>query len=323
MDEQVAEVLQALSDLNTQVRTGEVYQSLGPRLGKIMDNIHRRRRTAVQLPDDEDGVKAILDKLRQQLNENVPVTLTHEEMDSLINHLSSLDFGLRYQGINFSLYDALQQNALDSAQLNYLYAKLRQPDDLFNHILEPANAAIFGRAGRVAMLAVLLHFISSEKSPVTEDLQPTVVLAAAYLCLETDTRGFVNHYGWAHAFTATTDLLSVLAGNANLQRADKLFLMMALLERIKRLNTPLIYGENDRMAAFLTELANRHSLYEEALLLALKNWRQQVALHRRPDTIAGWNRFFNRKRLLDSLRLQENLPKSLQEYLNSTIDFLG
>ena len=88
MDEQVAEVLQALSDLNTQVRTGEVYQSLGPRLGKIMDNIHRRRRTAVQLPDDEDGVKAILDKLRQQLNENVPVTLTHEEMDSLINHLS-------------------------------------------------------------------------------------------------------------------------------------------------------------------------------------------------------------------------------------------
>jgi len=44
MDEQVAEVLQALSDLNTQVRTGEVYQSLGPRLGKIMDNIHRRRR---------------------------------------------------------------------------------------------------------------------------------------------------------------------------------------------------------------------------------------------------------------------------------------
>lgn len=323
MDEQVAQVLQALSDLNTQVRNGEVYQSLGPRVGQIMDHIHRRRRTEVHLPDDQDGVVETLKALRRQLNDNVPVTLTHAEMTNLVDHLSSLDASLRYQGINFSLYDAFQQNALDSAQLNYLFTQLRDPDKLFSHILEPANTAIFGRAGRVAMLAVLLHFILPGKEALEADLQPTVVLAAAYLCLETDTRGFVNHYGWAHAFTAATDLLSVLAGNANLTRADKLFLMVTLIERIKRLNTPLIYGENDRMAVFLTELANRHELYEETLLLALKNWRQQVALHRRPDTIAGWNRFFNRKRLLDALRLQEGLPESLRKYLNSTIDFLG
>ncbi|MFD1456077.1 DUF2785 domain-containing protein [Levilactobacillus lanxiensis] len=323
MDEQVAQVLQELSDLNTQVRNGEVYQSLGTRLGKIMDDIHRRRRTAVQLPDDGDDIQDILEELRSQLNDNVPVTLSRAQMTNLIDHLSSLDPGLRYQGINFSLYDALQQNALDSGQLTYLFQQLRDPEALFDHILEPANAAVFGRAGRVAMLAVLLHFISPDKVPVDPDLQPTVVLAAAYLCLETDTRGFVNHYGWAHAFTAATDLLSVLAGNQNLTRADKLFLMMTLIERIKRLNTPLIYGENDRIATFLTELANRHDLYEETLLLALKSWRQQVALHRRPDTIAGWNRFFNRKRLLDSLRLQESLPQSLKKYLNSTIDFLG
>lgn len=322
MDEQIEQVLRELSHLHEQVLSGEVYQSLGPRLGQIMDEIHRHRRTAVALPSDDDGVQETLAALRHQLEENVPVTLTHDQLDNLIQHLSSLDASLRYQGINFSLYDALQQNALDTTQLNYLFTSLRQPEDLFSHILEPANAAVFGRAGRVAMLAVLLHFISPATAS-EQELTSTVIIAAAYLCLETDTRGFVNHYGWAHAFTAATDLLSVLAGNSNLARADKLFLMITLIERIKRLNTPLIYGENDRMAVFLTELANRHTLYEEALLLALKNWRQQVALHRRPDTIAGWNRFFNRKRLLDALRLQEGLPADLKKYLNSTIDFLG
>lgn len=323
MDEQLEQLMRQLSGLNEQVRNGAVYQSLGTRLGKLMDGIQRRRRTAVVLPDDQDGVKDVLAELRHQLEQNVPVTLTHEKLTLLTAHLSSTDMALRYQGINFTLYDALQQDALDSTQMAFLLDELSRPDALFSHILEPANTAVFGRSARVAMLAVVLHFVTPDMQSHTPDLRRMVILAATYLCLETDTRGFVNQHGWAHAFTAIIDLLTVLAGTEALPRADKLFLMMTLLERVKRLNTPLIYGENDRMAMYLSELANRHQLYADTLLLSLKQWRQQVALHRRPDTIAGWNRFFNRKRLLDSLRLQSELPASLQKYLNSTIDFLG
>ncbi|MFC6207456.1 DUF2785 domain-containing protein [Levilactobacillus tongjiangensis] len=322
MDEQIGTLMQELAALNDQVRGGDIYQSLSTRLGKLMDDIHRRRRTAVTLPDDDDGVAAILTGMRHQLEENVPVTLTGEKLDLLLAHLSSTDPKVRYEGINFTVYDALQQDAFDSNQMKVLLESLQNPDGLFNHILEPANVGVFGRAARVAMLAAILHFVPTDNYG-EQELRHTVLLAGTYICLETDTRGFVNQQGWAHAFSAATDLLAVLAGNESLPRADKLFLMMTLLERIKRLNTPLIYGENDRMATYFVELVNRHPLYEEAFLLSLKQWRQRVALHRRPDTIAGWNRFFNRKRLLDALRLHGDLPKSIHDYLNSSIDFLG
>ncbi|WP_143462809.1 DUF2785 domain-containing protein [Levilactobacillus enshiensis] len=322
MDEQIGAVMQQLATLNEQVRSGEVYQSLGTRLGKVMDGIHRQRRTPVTLPDDNDGVKDILTDLTRQLGENVPVTLSREKMGVLIDHLSSTDPQIRYNGINFAVYDALQQDAFDSAQMKYLFERLTQQQDLFYHILEPANAAVFGRSARLALLAVLLHFMDPSEARGM-DLRQIVLLTATYICLETDTRGFVNHQGWAHAYTAITDLLAVLAGNSTLPRADKLFLLVTLMERLKRLTTPLIYGENDRMATYLVELANRHPLYETTFLLTLKQWRQQVAYKRRPDTIAGWNQFFNRKRLVDALRLHQDLPVKLREYLNSTIDFLG
>lgn len=324
MDEQLKKVLSDLTVLNEQVKQGEVYQSLGPRLGHIMDGIKRHRRTTVTLPDDQDGVQDVLADFRHQLDQQVPVTLTTDKIKLLLAHLASTDAQLRYQGINFTFYDALQQDALDSQQLTFILDELSRPEALFDHILEPANNAVFGRAGHVAMLGVVLHFLDQALEPIDVDnLQRIVILAAGYLCLETDTRGFVNQSGWAHAFTAIADLLAVLGNSHKLARADKLFLMTALMERLKRLNTPLIYGENDRIANYLAETTNRSGLYADALTLILKNWRQQVALNRRPDTIAGWNRFFNRKRLLDALRLRKDLPAALKGYLSSTIDFLG
>ncbi|MFC6290617.1 DUF2785 domain-containing protein [Levilactobacillus angrenensis] len=324
MDAQLKKVLSDVAVLSEQVRQGEVYQSLGRRLGQIMDGIKRHRRTTVTLPDDQDGVQDVLADFRHQLDQQVPVTLTQENIKLLLAHLASTDAKLRYQGINFTFYDAFQQDALDSQQIRFILDQLSQPEALFAHILEPANNAVFGRAGHVAMLGVVLHFLDQMIEHVDKDkLHQIVILAATYLCLETDTRGFVNQSGWAHAFTAIADLLAVLSNSLRLPRADKLFLMTALMERMKRLNTPLIYGENDRIANYLTEITNRSGLYADFLVLILKNWRQQVALKRRPDNIAGWNRFFNRKRLLDALRLRQDLPAALKGYLSSTIDFLG
>jgi len=324
MDEQIGALMTQIEGLNAEVKNGEVYQSLGRRLGELMDGIHRRRRTEVELPDDEDGIDEILANLKGQLQANDPVNLPFRKMRQLIQHLESPDPLIRYQGVNFTIYNALQQNALSSEQLLFIFNQLTQPEDLFAHSLEPANAAVFGRSGRINLLAVLLHFVGENQQVASKiDWHQLVILATTAVCLETDTRGFINHQGWAHTFAALTDLLVVLAASDRLDRADKLFLMVSMIERLRRLTTPLIYGENDRMAAYFIDLANRHTLYEQTLVMVLQQWRKAVALHRRPDTIAGWNRFFNRKRLLDSFRLHKDLPKSLEDYLNSTIDFLG
>ncbi|NLR31090.1 DUF2785 domain-containing protein [Levilactobacillus tujiorum] len=323
MDEQIGELQRQLAALNTDLKAGTVFQSLGPRLGQLMDGLHRRRRTPVTLPDDREGIEDLLGNLREKLDQNQPLHLSLQNLDFLLRYLASPDPKIRYNGVNFTVYDALQQNALDANDMVTLVNFLSRDEILFNHILEPTNAAVFGRAGSASMLAVVLHFIAENDAQGMVDYQHLVNQVATYICLETDTRGFINQQGWAHAYAAILDLLMVLSETDSLPRADKLFLLQVLIERLKRLTTPLIYGENDRMATYFVVLTNRHPLYETALLNALKQWRQTVARRRRPDSLAGWNQFFNRKRLADALRLRQDASPKLKKYLNSTIDFLG
>ncbi|KRL95525.1 DUF2785 domain-containing protein [Levilactobacillus hammesii] len=323
MDEQIGALQQQLAALNTELKEGAVFQSLGPRLGQLMDGIHRRRRTPVTLPDDQDGIIPLLTRLRGELDRNQPLELPLRDLDLLVHHLASPDPQIRYNGVNFTIYDALQQSALGVNDLVTLVNFLSRDESLFSHILEPTNAAVFGRASSASMLAVALHFVAENEAQGMLDYQHLVNQVATYICLETDTRGFVNQQGWAHAYAAIIDLLTVLSETDSLPRADKLFLLLTLVERLKRLTTPLIYGENDRMATYFVALTNRHALYETALLNALKQWRQAVARRRRPDNLAGWNQFFNRKRLADALRLRKDASPQIKKYLNSTIDFLG
>ncbi|WP_395321129.1 DUF2785 domain-containing protein [Levilactobacillus parabrevis] len=323
MDEQIGELQQQLATLNAELKKGTVFQSLGPRLGQLMDGIHRRRRTPVTLPDDQDGIEELLNTLRGRLEKNQPLALSLKDLDRLLHHLASPNPAIRYNGINFTVYDALQQNALGVNDMVTLVNFLSRDEALFSHILEPTNAAIFGRAGSASLLAVALHFVAENDAQGMLAYNHLVNQVATYICLETDTRGFINQQGWAHAYAAIIDLLTVLAETDILPRADKLFLLMTLIERLKRLTTPLIYGENDRMATYFVTLTNRHPLYETALISALKQWRLAVARRRRPDNLAGWNQFFNRKRLSDALRLRNDASPKLKKYLNSTIDFLG
>ncbi|NLR08722.1 MULTISPECIES: DUF2785 domain-containing protein [Lactobacillaceae] len=323
MDEQIGELQRQLAALNQELKDGAVFQSLGPRLGQLMDGIHRHRRTPVTLPDDQDGITEFLAELRDELNQNHALYLPLQDLDFLLGHLASPNPDIRYNGVNFTVYDALQQNALDANEQVTLINFLSRDVTLFSHVLEPVNTAVFGRASSASMLAVALHFAAENQIQGMLDYQHLVNQVATYICLETDTRGFVNQQGWAHAYAAIIDLLMVLSETDDLPRADKLFLLLTLIERLKRLTTPLIYGENDRMATYFVTLTNRHSLYEVALLNALKQWRQTVARRRRPDNLAGWNQFFNRKRLADALRLRKDASPKLKKYLNSTIDFLG
>ncbi|WP_261810117.1 DUF2785 domain-containing protein [Levilactobacillus humaensis] len=323
MDEQIGTLQQQLADLNAELKAGQVYQSLGHRIGEVMDGIHRRRRTTVALPDDSDGIQELLDQLNEQLAHQEKLALTPANLQFLLRHLASLDPKIRYNGVNFTLYDALQQDAIGEQGMRRLISTLSSDQVLFNHVLEPANVAVFGRASAASLLAVVLHFVNEQSTPLDLDWHRLVIQVATYISVETDTRGVVNQQGWAHAYAAMVDLLAVLAASDQLTRADKLFLLVTYMERLKRVTTPLIYGENDRMAAYLVELTNRHSLYETAFLDSLKHWRQEVAKRRRPDNLAGWNQFFNRKRLLDALRLKAGLSPAIKKYLNSTIDFLG
>jgi len=324
MDEQIATLQQDLRDLNAQVRQGEVYQSLGNRLGSLMDGLKHHRRTAVSLPDDADGIEDLLDQVHQRLAGDQPATVSLAELEQLLSHLRSTDPRVRYTGVHFTLYDALEAGTFSPEQLQWLATQLLSDRRLFDHVLEPINQGAFGRSASVSLLATLVHYANEHPEQLHFDNDRLVVQVATYLCLETDTRGFINGQGWVHAFTSVTALLTALTDRTSLPRADKLFLMTAFLERFKRLTTPLIYGETERMGNYLVALTNRHDLYLESCLTGLKQWRHQVALHRRStETVAGWNQYYNRQRLLDAMQLHRDLSPQIRAYLTAAIDFLA
>ncbi|GEO68666.1 DUF2785 domain-containing protein [Levilactobacillus acidifarinae] len=324
MDEQIETLQQHLQDLRHQLHAGTVYQSLGDRIGHLIDGVHRQRRTPIALPDEQDGIQDLLKDVSQGLEGDREVHLTLAELDHLLQHLRSTNPKIRYLGVHFTLYDALEDGVFSAAQIQWLVTQLLRDDRLFDHILEPSNQGVYGRSAAMSFLATLIHYSNDHPKLVQLDYDEIVVKVATYICLETDTRGFINQQGWAHAFTSITELLTTLGDGSQLTRADKLFLMVTLLERFKRLATPLIYGETERMGGYLVMLTNRHPIYESACLTALKQWRQQVALHRRAtETAAGWNQFYNRRRLLDAMRLQRDLSPQIRAYLSSAIDFLA
>ena len=129
--------------------------------------------------------------------------------------------------------------------------------------------------------------------------------------------------GWAHAFLHIANLLDELTHDDAVTRADKVFLLTVLIERIKRLETPLVMGENRRIDSYIVTLVNLNPLYEQYFLKQLKQWRQEMTRRIQPEVEADWHRMYNQQRLLQGLLLREKLPKEIYDYLNEARNFLA
>ena len=119
------------------------------------------------------------------------------------------------------------------------------------------------------------------------------------------------------------NLLDELTHDDAVTRADKVFLLTVLIERIKRLETPLVMGENRRIDSYIVTLVNLNPLYEQYFLKQLKQWRQEMTRRMQPEVEADWHRMYNQQRLLQGLLLREKLPKEIYDYLNEARNFLA
>nr|WP_232843658.1 DUF2785 domain-containing protein [Secundilactobacillus angelensis] len=195
---------------------------------------------------------------------------------------------------------------------------------LFAHILEPENDAVYQRAFAVLLLSVLLYADRAGYHFLDQQLVNQVVdQLALYMVLESDTRGFIKTNGWAHAFTHVGNLLDELSERERLTRADKLFLMAIMIERYKTLDGPLIFGEPQRLAGYLARLTNKNQLYADYFLKQLKHWRQELVIVQQQESQAGWNRIYNRGRLIESMIVRHDFSDAIMQYLRSVIDFLA
>ena len=99
------------------------------------------------------------------------------------------------------------------------------------------------------------------------------------------------------------NMLEELSQVGVLPRAEKV-LLMAAVWKLGGVETPLVFGEDHRMALYLSSLTNVNKFYSETLLMCLKNhvsivFGECVAFVRKnPDSF--WVRWYNRNRLLQS-----------------------
>ena len=196
-----------------------------------------------------------------------------------------------------------------------------QDDILYAHVLEPKNQAVFMRASAVNMLHSFLmadrfgyFFLTEEK------LQEVIDKIALLVLLEKDTRGFIGRRGWAHMFFELTNIFKEMTERTDLLRGDHIFMMTVLVERYRRLRTPLEMGEQNEIAEYLVCLIKRHRLYQDYFLMELKDWRAWLKQQSDVDNEGDWHLFFNYQRLMTALLVDKDLPpKVMAEIIEQEI----
>lgn len=327
MEYTIDDVREELKMIRSRVHAGTLFDSLGSEIGRLLDQFDYDTPTDVaQLSTNEaTEIKQRVLDWQQILYAGQPVAISNQDVLDLLNSLRQTDPAIRDKGAFFFISDGLQNNVFKPNQLLLMVRYLLQDNVLFNHITEMENDGVFFRSFSIFILS-MLHYANRKGSVhfISEEVEETLLLNfATYIALEHDTRGFVGEKGWAHAFMHIGNLLDELAHDDKLPRADKIFLLTILVEKLKRLDTPLIMGENRRLIGFITELVNTNDLYAQYFLKQLKQWRQEMTRQMQPDSESDWHHLYNQQRFLQGLLMRENLPQEILNYLNESRNFLA
>ncbi|MCM0582684.1 DUF2785 domain-containing protein [Weissella diestrammenae] len=326
MDYTIEDVRHELQLLRERVHQGELLDSLGSEIGRLLDELDFDAPTSVhQLSEGE--VAALMLKvsaIQEKLNANETIVLSDQEVINLLNGLRQSDLEIRDHGVFLTVMQGLQQGMFSDDQIVLMTRYLLQNRVILSHIDTSESDGVFLRSFAVFTLALLFYANRRQALDLFgDDLRSTAVdQIATYIALERDTRGFVDQKGWAHAFTHIGNLLDELTMDPNLSRADKIFLETILIERMKRLDTPLMMGEIGRISAYLTAWVNTNDIYATYFLKQLKQWRQEMTRQLQQESEAGWHRYYNQTHLQASLLMQPKLPQAIHEYLDDARQFL-
>ncbi|GAK47938.1 hypothetical protein LOSG293_150290 [Secundilactobacillus oryzae JCM 18671] len=309
-----------LAELKDQLYHGELYRNLGTELDQLMTDIEVQPRTAVELPGDE-GIKELLLALNTEIRQDELDAIDDDQLKLLISHLGSLDPQVRDKGVYYFLNDAIQMHIITKEQLIMITDYLLQDEILFSHILEPQNDAVYQRSFAVLFLSVIAFIDRNGGNFLTRDrIDRLTNQFELYMTLERDTRGYIGTQGWAHAYTHVGNLIDELANRDELRRADKLFEMAILLSRFKLLKTPLIFGETNRISAYLANVTNKNKLYEDYVVLEMKKWSRRFMLIRDQESEAMWTQIYNQARLFGNMRLRNDFSTQISNLISNALE---
>ena len=331
--------MMTLSELQTQfialrnkTREGEIFQSLGETMAEILAGVSPQPVTSVALPVDGEQALIAMRTYSQQLEAAAQeqgteklVPVPDETLRLAVAQLANPLPKYRDTGAFFFLSDVIQNQLLSDTQMRWLMTDLVSDEQLFAHIFEANNVAIYRRSFSVLLVSLLL-FTQRTKTAFMSDalLDHVINRVALYAALERDARGFIGTNGWAHAFTHIGNAVNELLLMPKLMRADKLFLLASMLAGYRELQQPLVMGETARMTEVALRAAQTHAIYEDYLLLTLKLWRKDLVTRQAPQSEGRWHELYNRTRFFHAILLAERqaVPDAIYHYVEQTKDYL-
>lgn len=331
----LAELQTQFKTLRQKTRDGEIFQSLGEAMAENIRGLSPQPVTDVSLPTDGELALTRMQAYSQLLEtkaqdgEHVAALdvepIADDTLALVVAQLANPLPKYRDTGAFFFLSDVIQNQLMTEAQMRWLMSYLTTDEQLFDHIFEGNNAAIYRRSFSVLVISLLL-FTHRTKTPFLSEAQLDHVIdqVALYAALERDARGFIGTNGWAHAFTHIGNAVNEILLMPNLMRADKLFVLASMLSGYRELQQPLVMGETNRIVAVALQSAKTHEVYQDYVLLTLKLWRKDLVTRQPPASEGRWHQLYNRTRFFQTILLQERptVPDAIFKYVSETKDYL-
>lgn len=314
----------ALRDYYHQFSQGLNFDELIGQMRNLKRSVaYAQRRQHVDPIASEDATELTntLQVLEQRIyNSDASASISDEELDTLLSNIGTLDVAVRDEKIMLVFNGLIGRQAFAEDQIWPTLAYLIQDNVLFNHILEPANKGLYGRAMAVILISFMLT-ADRMYGDILTDKQYWQVLqqVALYAILEKDARGYIPHEGWGHAYARLGNVLAEVA-ESRLNRAQKLFFLTDILAAYQEVKVPFSFGEDQRLAKASVDLVRKEKFYNDYFMGLLAEW-----LHQAPPIQPGvgyefWAQRYNREHFFIDLMLLPDLPHDLVTFIKKIPD---
>lgn len=175
---------------------------------------------------------------------------------SLMPNLRSPDSELRDTLTYRILVELLVARALNAKEMSVLLGLAASPEYLFYRIGEVDTDSVFARSFGALIVPAVVEVDARDAQLSTEQMARVVEATTEYARVEQDHRGFVDGKGWAHSVAHIADALDSLAQHPHVTRSQQETILDAV-SHVASLDSPLIHGEDDRIAYVALRLARR------------------------------------------------------------------
>lgn len=188
-------------------------------------------------------------------------------LDTMLENIGNTNSELRDDTIYSAWGQLLSNGRVNHKQKMKMLRHIIDNKTLFIGINQPFEDTTFERAFSSLLLVQLLNDHYKEKWIPAYTESHLVEVTLNYMMQEKDNRGFVEDFGWAHAFAHGADLLGAIAKSPLFSRRD----YQRFLESIKHALIDVEnfhYGEEGRLAEALVQFIESQDPSEEEI----SNW---------------------------------------------------